>query len=48
MVKFWLINGASLQQIGEQYVGKPVQLMSGAYPLLVTAHSEKFVHIWDL
>ena len=22
--------------------------MSGAFPILVTAHSEKFIHVWDL
>jgi hypothetical protein len=22
--------------------------MSGAFPILITAHSEKFVHVWDL
>jgi len=37
-----------LNQIGEAYLGKPVQYMSGEFPLLVTAHSELYVHYWDL
>lgn len=34
--------------MGEAYVGKPVQFMSGEFPLLVTAHSELYVHYWNL
>jgi hypothetical protein len=37
-----------MNQIGESWVGKPVHYMSGSFPLLVTAHSEKWVHIWNL
>lgn len=48
MVKFWSINGACLQIIGQCWVGKPVHLLSGSYPLLVTAHSERFIHLWNL
>jgi mRNA export factor len=29
-------------------VGKPVHYMSGEFPLLVTAHSEMYVHYWNL
>lgn len=48
MVKFWQINGQQLTQIGQSYVGKPVHLLSGAFPILVTAHSERIIHIWNL
>jgi WD40 repeat protein len=47
-VKFWQIQGPQLQQIGQSWVAKPVHVLSGAFPILVTAHSEKFVHVWDL
>lgn len=48
-VKFWVWSSpTALNQIGESYVAKPVQFMSGEYPLLVTAHSELFVHYWNL
>lgn len=48
-VKFWTWNGPSaLNQIGESYLGKPVHYMSAEYPLLVTAHSEQYVHYWNL
>ena len=29
-------------------MAKPVQYMSASFPLLVTAHSEMFVHYWNL
>ena len=48
LVKFWQIQGPQLTQIGETWLGKPVQLLSGAFPIMVTSHSEKYVHIWDL
>lgn len=41
MVKFWLIQGTQLQQIGQAYLGKPVHQMSANYPLMVTSHSDK-------
>lgn len=48
VVKFFKINQGMAQQIGETNLYKPVHYMSGVYPILVTAHSEKFVHIWNL
>ena len=48
-VKFWTwANLNQLNQIGESYLGKPIHYMSGEFPLLVTAHSEMFIHYWDL
>ena len=48
-VKFWTWQGPTqLNQIGEAYLGKPIHYMSGEFPLLVTAHSELFIHYWDL
>ena len=34
--------------IGEVWVGKPVHMLSGCFPLLVTAHSEKHITWWNL
>jgi hypothetical protein len=47
-IKFYMVQNGNLNQIGESYVGKPVHFMSGCFPLLVTAHSEKQCHIWNL
>eukprot|EP00347_Sterkiella_histriomuscorum_P017243 403350135 len=49
-VKFWEWNQGyqGLNQIGETYVAKPIHYMSGEFPLLVTAHSELFIHYWNL
>ena len=48
-VKFWIwANPNQLAQIGESILEKPIHYMSGEYPLLVTAHSEKIIHYWDL
>lgn len=48
-VKFWTWNGpTALRQIGECYLGKPIHYMSAEFPLLVTAHSENFIHYWNL
>jgi len=50
-VKFWTWAPGpplKLNQVGEAYLGKPVHYMSGEFPLLVTAHSELYVHYWDL
>jgi mRNA export factor len=48
-VKFWTwANPGQLNQIGESYLGKPIHYMSGEFPLMVTAHSELFIHYWDL
>mgnify|MGYP006105296387 CR=1 FL=1 len=48
MVKFYKIDPTNVQQVGETYLGKPVHYMSGAENLLVTAHSEKHIHLWNL
>ena len=40
-VKFFIVQNGQLNQVGESYVAKPVHFMSGCFPLLVTAHSEK-------
>ena len=34
--------------IGESYVAMPVHYMSCQYPLLVTAHQDRFIHVWNL
>lgn len=48
-VRFWTWNGpAKLTQQQEIYVAMPVQQMSCVWPLLVTAHQQRLVHIWDL
>lgn len=47
-VKFWRFNQASLQQVGEAFVGMPVHYMSCVYPLLVTAHQNRYIHVWSL
>jgi mRNA export factor len=48
IVKFFRIDKDMTQQIGETNLFKPIHYMSGSYPLLVTAHSEKFLNIWNL
>jgi WD40 repeat protein len=48
LVKFFKIDRGMTQQIGETNLFKPVHYMSGQYPLLVTAHSEKFINFWNL
>jgi hypothetical protein len=48
LVKFFTVMNGSLNQIGESYVGKPVHHMSLSFPLMVTSHSEKFFHVWNL
>lgn len=48
-VKFW--QWSNPQQINcyqEIYVASPVHYMSGVYPLLVTAHQSRLLHVWDL
>ena len=48
-VKFWTwANPNQLSQVGESILEKPIQYMSGEYPLLVTAHSGLKIHYWDL
>jgi mRNA export factor len=48
-VKFWSwANPNQLSQVGESILEKPIQYMSGEYPLLVTAHSGLKIHYWDL
>lgn len=37
-----------LQQIGESYVAMPVHYMSCQWPLLVTAHQDRYIHVWNL
>ena len=34
--------------MGEAYVAMPVHYMSCEWPLLVTAHQDRFIHIWCL
>jgi len=47
-VKFWSWNGPNLNQFGESYVAMPVHYMSCQFPLLVTAHKDRFIYLWDL
>ena len=49
-VKFWTWapGGQALQQVGEAYVAMPVHYMSCQFPLLVTAHQDRFIHVWNL
>ena len=48
-VKFWTWSQqGQLQQIGEAYVAMPIHYMSCQFPLLVTAHQDRFIHVWDL
>ena len=47
-IKFWSWQGPTLTQFGEAYVAMPVHYMSCQWPLLVTAHQDRFVHIWYL
>ena len=47
-VKFWTWNNNTLNQIGESYVAMPIHHMSCVFPLLVTAHQDRFIHVWDL
>lgn len=48
LVKFYHINNNQAQQVGESWVAKPVHYMACSFPVLVTAHSEKWCHIWNL
>jgi len=48
MVKFYRIQNGQASQIGESWLGKPIHYMSCSFPLLVTAHSEKYCHVWNL
>ena len=34
--------------MADVYVAMPVHYMSFQYPLLVTAHQDRFIHIWNL
>lgn len=48
-VKFWIWQSPQqLQQIADIYVAMPVHYMSCTWPLLVTAHQSRFIHIWNL
>ena len=47
-VKFWTWRNGLLNDVGEAYVAMPVHYMDCRYPLLVTAHQDRFIHIWDL
>ena len=48
-VKFWTWSSpAMLNLLGEAYVAMPVHYMSCEFPLLVTAHQDRFIHVWDL
>ena len=45
-VKFWTSQGTGqLNLIADSSVAMPVHYMSLAYPLLVTAHQERYIHI---
>lgn len=48
LVKFYHINNNQAQQVGESWVAKPVHYMACSFPVLVTAHSEKWCHVWNL
>lgn len=49
-VKFWQWQqgGQQLNPVGEAYVAMPVHYMSCQWPLLVTAHQDRLLHIWHL
>lgn len=49
-VKFWswTQDKSALQPLGSSYVAMPVHYMSCQYPLLVTAHHDRFIHVWNL
>ena len=48
-VKFWQWQGPSqLTVISEVYLAMPVHYMSVAYPLMVTAHQDRLIHVWNL
>jgi hypothetical protein len=37
-----------MQQVGEAYVAMPVHYMDCVFPLLITAHQDRLLHVWDL
>ena len=37
-----------MNPIGESYVAMPIHYMSCKFPLLVTAHQDRFIHLWNL
>lgn len=48
-VKFWTWNAPNqLNCAAEIYVAMPVHYMSCVYPVLVTAHQQRLLHVWDL
>jgi len=48
-VKFWTWSTPlTLHLIGEVYVAMPVHYLTCQFPLLVTAHQDRFIHIWNL
>lgn len=48
-VKFWSWSAPSqLNCVADIYVAMPVQYMSCVYPILVTAHQQRLIHVWDL
>ena len=49
LVKFWSWQSPQqLNMVGEAYVAMPVHYMSLKWPLLVTAHQDRFIHVWYL
>ena len=47
-VKFWSWRNNLLDPIGESNVAMPVHYMDCRWPLLVTAHQDRFIHVWNL
>ena len=49
MVRFWSWQSLTqLHCVKEIYVAMPVHFMSCTWPLLVTAHQSRLIHVWDL
>lgn len=48
VVKFFQVQNNNVQQVGETWVAKPIHYLACNFPLLVTAHSEKWCHVWNL
>lgn len=48
-VKFWSWSSPNqLNCVSEIYVAMPVHYMSCVYPVLVTAHQQRLLHVWNL
>lgn len=49
MVKFWQwTQPTQLQCFADIYVAMPVHYLSCTYPILVTAHQQRLIHVWNL